>query len=98
MKARLEADSLVHVGDPSPSFSLTDVEGHEFATDDLRGKVVLVNFFATWCGPCMVELPILQKMWDDHSADGKICFSAAGYSEDDLANLRKELAVQLKSR
>lgn len=46
----------------------------------------------------MVELPILQKMWDDHSADGKICFSAAGYSEDDLANLRKELAVQLKSR
>jgi len=61
---RADATSFVHVGDSAPSFTLTDTNGAEFDLDAQRGKVVLVNFFATWCGSCLLELPHMQKLWD----------------------------------
>jgi peroxiredoxin len=63
---RIDAVSFVHAGDPAPSFRLTDTNGHEFDSDNQRGKVVMVSFFATWCGPCLQEFPHLQKLWDNN--------------------------------
>lgn len=47
--------------DPAPPFRLRTLSGAEVRLDDLRGRVVLVHFFATWCAPCRTELPALQQ-------------------------------------
>lgn len=58
-----EADDTnkVRVGNPAPDFTCTTLSGEEFSLSKQKGKVVLINFFATWCGPCRQELPHLQK-------------------------------------
>lgn len=55
----------VKLGDQVPAFSVENKAGQVISTNSLRGKVVLLNFFATWCPPCRQELPRLQKeLWD----------------------------------
>lgn len=55
----------VSKGDQVPSFTVENKEGVKISIEDLKGKVVLLNFFATWCPPCREELPRLQKeLWE----------------------------------
>ena len=57
--------SLVKLNQTVPEFSFTTTDGKTIKFSDYKGKVILVNFFATWCGPCLKEMPYLQKdMWD----------------------------------
>lgn len=53
----------VKLGEPAPNFHLRDLNGQAVALSDLRGKVVLLNFWATWCGPCRVEMPAMEKLY-----------------------------------
>jgi thiol-disulfide isomerase/thioredoxin len=55
---------------PPIEFSIQDLEGEPVQLSDYRGKVVLVNFWATWCAPCRDEMPILQDYYLDHRDDG----------------------------
>jgi len=59
--------SLVKPGDTAPNFQLRDLDGRMTALSDLRGKVVLINFWATWCGPCRVEMPAMEQLYRDYS-------------------------------
>lgn len=52
------------IGEVLPNLQLATIDGHELATDDLRGKVVVINAFASWCGPCRVETPELVKFYN----------------------------------
>lgn len=61
--ARARASAVVHEGDLAPPFQVTTTEGEVVSLDKLRGKVVLLNFFARNCGPCLVELPHLDQLW-----------------------------------
>jgi peroxiredoxin len=57
--------TLISVGDSAPDVSLTRLDRTDVRLSELRGKVVCLNFFATWCGPCRGELPHLQEMWEE---------------------------------
>ena len=48
--------------EPAPAFNLMGMDGKTHTLDDLKGKFVLVNFWATWCNPCKVEMPLLEKL------------------------------------
>jgi len=55
--------AIVKLGEPAPNFQLRDLNGHLIMLSDLRGKVVLLNFWATWCGPCRVEMPAMEQLY-----------------------------------
>jgi peroxiredoxin len=57
-------------GQPAPDFVLRSADGKLVKLSDLRGKVVWVNFWASWCVPCKKELPDIQKLYDEKRADG----------------------------
>lgn len=58
------------IGQPAPDFELARIDGSLVRLSDLRGKVVWINFWATWCQPCRKELPDIQKLYDELRADG----------------------------
>lgn len=58
------------VGKPAPDFAVKDVNGKEHKLADYRGKVVLVVFWATWCPPCMQEVPSLKRLQTKYGARG----------------------------
>lgn len=58
---------VVKVGDEAPNFQLRDLAGNMVSLSQLRGKVVLVNFWATWCGPCRIEMPAMEQLYRSFS-------------------------------
>ena len=64
-KLTVEESTLTKVGQPAPDFTVATLSGGPFTLSDYRGKIVLVNWFATWCKPCIEEMPYLQKeVWE----------------------------------
>jgi thiol-disulfide isomerase/thioredoxin len=60
----------VNVGDAAPPYTATLLGGDTVSTTQLRGKVVLLNVWATWCAPCREEIPYLQRLYTDRRNDG----------------------------
>ncbi|VVE86249.1 TlpA family protein disulfide reductase [Pandoraea bronchicola] len=77
------ANSLT-VGQPAPPLILRTLEGREIATQALRGQVVILTFWATWCDPCHEELPLLSAYAERHARDG---IQILGFSLDAPENL-----------
>ena len=55
---------VASVGKPAPDFDTVDLEGNVWSLSKLKGKVVFVNFWATWCAPCREEMPSMQRLYD----------------------------------
>jgi peroxiredoxin len=72
----------------APDFTLRTLEGRSLKLSDFRGKVVLVNFWATWCGPCRVEMPMLVESYERYHSQG---LEILGISMDD-AGQEKQVA------
>jgi cytochrome c biogenesis protein CcmG/thiol:disulfide interchange protein DsbE len=64
----------------SPDFTLKDLDDHDVSLSEFKGKVVLVNFWATWCGPCKIEIPWLVELQDKYAARG---FTVLGVAMDE---------------
>ena len=62
----------VKVGDAAPDFNLTSIDGNKVTLDSLKGKVVLLDFWATWCGPCKAAMPTIQKLHEAYKDKGVV--------------------------
>jgi cytochrome c biogenesis protein CcmG, thiol:disulfide interchange protein DsbE len=60
------------IGQVAPDFSVTDLEGNPIHLAELRGRPVIVNFWASWCGPCVEEFPLLRAEAEEHTGDGLV--------------------------
>ncbi|HEX5040217.1 MAG TPA: TlpA disulfide reductase family protein [Candidatus Limnocylindria bacterium] len=67
--SRFPAASPATVGSVAPDFAVTDLDGNPIRLADLRGRPVVVNFWASWCGPCVEEFPLLEDAARRHRAD-----------------------------
>ena len=86
--AKLEADDQ-HRNEAN--FTLTDLKGKAWTLKDLRGKVVLVNFWATWCPPCRKEMPDLETLNQRFGSQGLVIL---GISDEDAATVSPFIAEQ----
>ncbi|MEA3278718.1 MAG: TlpA disulfide reductase family protein [Pseudomonadota bacterium] len=66
----------------APDFELTDIDGDTHRLSDYRGKVLIINFWATWCPPCREEMPSMQRAWVNIKEEG-ILMLAVNVGEDE---------------
>jgi cytochrome c biogenesis protein CcmG/thiol:disulfide interchange protein DsbE len=74
-------------------FTMKDVDGNEVSLSAYKGKVVLLNFWATWCGPCKAEIPGFVRIQEKYRDQGLVI---VGYSVDDTAEKAKAYAAEYK--
>jgi len=72
------------VGQPAPDFTLPTLNGDEISLSNFRGQPVLINFWASWCEPCRIEMPMLINAYQDYSDDGLVILGLNVTEEDTL--------------
>lgn len=65
----------IELGQIAPDFTLTDIDGKTFSLSDYRGKVVVIDLMATWCGPCVAEMSHLKELYTNYRARGVVIMS-----------------------
>ena len=78
-EAAADADMLEHLknevlNEPAPGFTLTDLKGKEVSLSDYKGKVVIIDFWATWCGPCKQSFPAMKEAVEKYSNEAEFLF------------------------
>jgi peroxiredoxin len=88
------AQAAPKVGQPAPDFTVTTFGGHTVKLADLKGDVIILNFWATWCAPCRRELPLLQQFFTAYSKYGLQVLAVATEGSVPESKLRP-IAAQL---
>jgi len=70
------------IGKPAPGFTLTSLDGKPVSLANLRGKAVLINFWATWCGPCRIETPWLVELNNQYAQQGLVVLGVSTEGEE----------------
>jgi thiol-disulfide isomerase/thioredoxin len=88
-------NSLDVAGKPAPDFTLESLEGKNIQLSGYKGQAVLLNFWATWCGPCKIEMPWFVELQKEYGPQGLQIVGVAmdDASKDDIAKFVKEMGV-----
>jgi thiol-disulfide isomerase/thioredoxin len=81
------------IGSRLPEFSVSDLQGRPVSSAELRGKVVLVDFWATWCQPCEKEMPGYQQLLERY---GKLGFTVVGFKFDTIKDVENPVSFAKK--
>jgi thiol-disulfide isomerase/thioredoxin len=85
------ASALANASSPPP-FALKALDGRVVTSESLKGKIVIVNFWGTWCGPCVGEMPALQKLYDKYRSDTAVAIVII--AKDELADVQQWMAAK----
>ena len=89
VEADVKASTLIEEGQKVPAFSFTTTGGEDYSMEGLQGKVVLLNFFATWCPTCMKEMPALQnQVWKKYKDNENFMLVSIG-REQNMEKMKK---------
>jgi peroxiredoxin len=84
----------IRPGQAAPGFELPTLDGGSVSLEGLRGRVVLLNFWATWCGPCEAEMPAMQRLYDAFAGpEFEMVAVSVDASRDDVDAFQKRLAL-----
>lgn len=82
------------IGDIAPDFELVSADGEVYKLSDFRGQVVLLNFWATWCGYCREEMPMMQDMYEEYGNGGLAIFAVdVGETKAEVESFMQELGL-----
>lgn len=89
------APGVLGYGTPAPNFTLETLDGKNVSLSDFHGKAVLVNFWATWCGPCKIETPWLVELQNQYGSQGLQVVGVAmdDSGKEDIAKFAKDMGV-----
>ncbi|MES2056619.1 MAG: TlpA disulfide reductase family protein [Pseudomonadota bacterium] len=93
MALTLVGAKIPKVGDMAPPFEITLVDGSKVSLDQLRGNVIVLNFWATWCVPCREELPLLDRYYDAQKQHGLKIFAVTTEDSAPIYQLKKMFAL-----
>ncbi|MBC7798027.1 MAG: TlpA family protein disulfide reductase [Pyrinomonadaceae bacterium] len=90
--SRGTVESYTKVGDKMPAFTVTDLDGAKIKIGEANGKVMLVNFWATWCPPCLTEMPRLENdVWNKYKSENFYMIAIAReQTDDEIKDFKKE--------
>lgn len=97
LKAKMEAAvAKMLINEPAPDFIVTDIEGKKVSLADFKGKTIVIDFWATWCGPCKASFPSMQRLVNSYQKDASVKFLFIHTLEsvaDPLSDAKKYLSV-----
>ena len=79
---RYDQLTVLAAGSPAPDFEMADPQGKRCRLSDLKGKYVMIDIWATWCGPCKLQIPFFEKQYELFASDSRICFISISLDEN----------------